>query len=73
VSVAANLSPVQFKNRNLLSTVVAALAAAQLAPSRLELEITETVLLDDSQNTENFINDLAAAGVRFALDDFGTG
>ena len=46
---------------------------AKLPPSRLELEITETVLLDHSQNTENFINELGEAGVRFALDDFGTG
>ncbi|MFT4028108.1 MAG: EAL domain-containing protein, partial [Novosphingobium sp.] len=40
---------------------------------RLELEITETVLLDHNQSTENFMNELGAAGVRFALDDFGTG
>ncbi|MEY4056261.1 MAG: hypothetical protein RL519_1596, partial [Pseudomonadota bacterium] len=46
---------------------------ARLPAHRLELEVTETVLLDHSENTANFMNDLAAAGVRFALDDFGTG
>jgi EAL domain-containing protein (putative c-di-GMP-specific phosphodiesterase class I) len=53
--------------------ILNALREARLAPHRLELEITETVLLDHSQNTENFIAELSNAGVRFALDDFGTG
>ena len=53
--------------------ILKALKEAKLEPSRLELEITETVLLDHSENTENFVGELAEAGVRFALDDFGTG
>jgi diguanylate cyclase (GGDEF)-like protein len=73
VTIAVNLSPLQIKAPGAALGILSALREAKLAPSRLELEITETVLLDDSQNTENFINDLAAAGVRFALDDFGTG
>ena len=53
--------------------ILNSLREARLAPSRLELEITETVLLDHTAATEAFINELSEAGVRFALDDFGTG
>ena len=73
VTIAVNLSPVQIKAPGAALGILTALREAGLDPRRLELEITETVLLDDSQNTENFIDELAAAGVRFALDDFGTG
>jgi diguanylate cyclase (GGDEF)-like protein len=73
VTIAVNLSPLQIKAPGAALGILNALQEAKLAPSRLELEITETVLLDHSQNTEAFINELAAAGVRFALDDFGTG
>ncbi|MFT4027300.1 MAG: EAL domain-containing protein, partial [Novosphingobium sp.] len=73
VTIAVNLSPLQIKAPGAALGILAALREAGLPPSRLELEITETVLLDHSQNTENFMNELGAAGVRFALDDFGTG
>ena len=73
ITIAVNLSPLQIKAPGAALGILAALRDARLAPSRLELEITETVLLDDSQITESFINELASAGVRFALDDFGTG
>jgi diguanylate cyclase (GGDEF)-like protein len=73
ITLAVNLSPLQIKAPGAALGMLSALREAKLAPSRLELEITETVLLDHSQNTENFINELADAGVRFALDDFGTG
>ena len=73
VTIAVNLSPLQIKAPGAALGILSALRDAQLSPSRLELEITETVLLDDSQHTETFINELAHAGVRFALDDFGTG
>jgi diguanylate cyclase (GGDEF)-like protein len=73
ITIAVNLSPVQIKAPGAALGILSALRDARLAPSRLELEITETVLLDHSQNTENFITELADAGVRFALDDFGTG
>ena len=73
VTIAVNLSPLQIKAPGAALGILKALREAKLEPSRLELEITETVLLDHSRNTENFISELAAAGVRFALDDFGTG
>ncbi|MCB2060505.1 MAG: EAL domain-containing protein [Novosphingobium sp.] len=73
VTIAVNLSPLQIKAPGAALGILKALREAKLAPSRLELEITETVLLDHSQNTDNFINELGEAGVRFALDDFGTG
>ncbi len=73
VTIAVNLSPVQIKAPGAALGILNALREARLDPRRLELEITETVLLDHSQNTEHFINELSNAGVRFALDDFGTG
>ena len=73
VTLAVNLSPLQIKAPGAALGIMNALREAKLPPHRLELEITETVLLDHSQNTELFMKELAAAGVRFALDDFGTG
>ncbi len=71
--IAVNLSPVQFKNRTLVQTVIAALAASGLAPQRLELEITESVLLQDEESTLATLHALREFGVRIAMDDFGTG
>jgi diguanylate cyclase (GGDEF)-like protein/PAS domain S-box-containing protein len=73
VCVAVNLSPVQFKNPNLVSQVKAALKQSGLAPHRLELEITESVLLQNSETTLAVLHELRAFGVRISLDDFGTG
>jgi EAL domain-containing protein (putative c-di-GMP-specific phosphodiesterase class I) len=73
LKVAVNLSVVQFKSSNLVQTVVSALAASGLSPSRLELEITESVLLLDSEATLESLEGLHHLGVRIALDDFGTG
>jgi diguanylate cyclase (GGDEF)-like protein len=73
VSIAVNLSPSQIRAPGAALGILNALREAQLDPSRLELEITETVLLDHNENTARFIDELSAAGVRFALDDFGTG
>ncbi|MGX9394004.1 bifunctional diguanylate cyclase/phosphodiesterase (plasmid) [Nitrobacteraceae bacterium UC4446_H13] len=73
VGVAVNLSPVQFKNRNLVPSVFAALTASGLAPHRLELEITESVLLQDSEITLASLHKLREFGVKIAMDDFGTG
>ncbi len=73
IRVAVNLSPVQFRSAGLLQTVIGALAASGLAPSRLELEITETILLDNSEATLSTLYRLRELGVRIALDDFGTG
>jgi predicted signal transduction protein with EAL and GGDEF domain len=73
VKIAVNLSPVQFKNKILLPSVVSALAASGLSPSRLELEITESVLLQDSGATLAILHELRGLGVRISMDDFGTG
>lgn len=73
ITVAVNLSPLQIRAPGAALGILNALREAKLDPSRLELEITETVLLDHSQQTEDFIAELAAVGVRFALNDFGTG
>ncbi len=73
LGIAVNLSPVQFRNAGLISTINEALAAAGLEPSRLELEITEGVLLDDEQRTLAILNELRSKGVRISMDDFGTG
>ena len=71
--VAVNLSPAQFRGKALLSTVSSALARTGLAAERLELEITETVLLQDSDATLATLHALRALGVRISMDDFGTG
>ena len=74
ISVAVNLSPVQFrKNRNLVEQVKAALSSSGLRADRLELEITETVLLADSDNALQILRQLKDLGVKIAMDDFGTG
>jgi diguanylate cyclase (GGDEF)-like protein len=73
VKIAVNLSPVQFKNKVLLPSVVSALAASGLSPNRLELEITESVLLQDSGATLAVLHELRGLGVRISMDDFGTG
>jgi len=73
LKVAVNLSPLQFKSPGLVGTVVAALTTSGLAAERLELEITETVLLQDSEATLSTLYELRALGVRIAIDDFGTG
>jgi EAL domain-containing protein (putative c-di-GMP-specific phosphodiesterase class I) len=73
VGVAVNLSPVQFKNRNLVPSVIAALSASGLGAHRLELEITESVLLQDSESTIATLHKLRHLGVRISMDDFGTG
>jgi diguanylate cyclase (GGDEF)-like protein/PAS domain S-box-containing protein len=73
VKIAVNLSPVQFRSAGLMQTVVGALAASGLAPGRLELEITETILLQDSEATLAILYQLRELGVRIAMDDFGTG
>jgi EAL domain-containing protein (putative c-di-GMP-specific phosphodiesterase class I) len=71
--VAVNLSPVQFKSRTLVTAVFSALAASHLAASRLELEITESVLLDDSETVLAMLHQIKALGVSISMDDFGTG
>jgi EAL domain-containing protein (putative c-di-GMP-specific phosphodiesterase class I) len=71
--VAVNLSPMQFKDPDLLDSVRAALADSCLPPQRLEFEITEGALMADSSQTMATLNALRDMGVRVSLDDFGTG
>ena len=73
LKVAVNLSPVQFKNGTVVLDVVAALGASGLPAHRLELEITETVLLQDTEATIATLNTLRDLGVSISMDDFGTG
>jgi diguanylate cyclase (GGDEF)-like protein/PAS domain S-box-containing protein len=73
VKVAVNLSPVQFRNRTLVESVDKALTRSGLCPSRLELEITESVLLQDNETTVATLHQLRELGVCVAMDDFGTG
>jgi EAL domain-containing protein (putative c-di-GMP-specific phosphodiesterase class I) len=73
LKVAVNLSPVQFRSPGLLQLVISALASSGLAAERLELEITESILLHDSKATLAILFKLREMGVRIAMDDFGTG
>ncbi len=73
VRVAVNLSPLQFRAGNLLSVVMDALKQSGLPARRLELEITETLLLEKSDEVIATLHALRALGVRISMDDFGTG
>jgi len=73
VRVAVNVSPLQFANAGLPDVVARAIAQAGIDPSRLELEITESVFLGEDKSTESMFGALKDVGVRLALDDFGTG
>jgi diguanylate cyclase (GGDEF)-like protein len=73
LTIAVNLSPAQFTSPGLVTAVVSALASSGLAPERLELEITETVLLEQNEATLATLFQLRELGVRIAMDDFGTG
>ncbi|MEP6565583.1 MAG: EAL domain-containing protein, partial [Mesorhizobium sp.] len=72
-SVSVNLSARDFRNRDVVQKVRDALASSGLAAGRLEIEVTETALLDDKSLTRQYIEELKQLGVRIALDDFGTG
>jgi EAL domain-containing protein (putative c-di-GMP-specific phosphodiesterase class I) len=71
--VSVNLSPVQFRHGDLPSLVHAILLETGLPPARLELEVTEGVLIDDFSRTVSILRRLKSLGVRIAMDDFGTG
>ena len=73
MKVAVNVSVAQFKSRNLVSAVIGALAASGLSPHRLEMEITESVMLHGSDSALATLRQLHQLGVRISLDDFGTG
>ena len=73
IVVTVNVSSVQFKNDSLVQVVLDALTESGLPPRRLELEITESLLLHDNEITMRVLNQIKALGVRIAMDDFGTG
>ena len=73
LTMAVNLSARQFRQPFLARFVADTLAEADIAPHRLELELTESLLLDDSEGNRNVLASLAEMGVRVAIDDFGTG
>jgi diguanylate cyclase (GGDEF)-like protein len=73
IKISVNVSPVQFERSTLALKVASALAASELAPGRLELEVTEAVLIRDDESALAMLHQLHALGVRIALDDFGTG
>ncbi|MEP3224864.1 MAG: EAL domain-containing protein [Parasphingorhabdus sp.] len=73
LTVAINLSPSQMRSASLVSTIVNALAQSAIAPQRLELEITESILMHDSEANIRTLHSLRDLGIRISLDDFGTG
>ncbi|MDV2988010.1 UNVERIFIED_CONTAM: EAL domain-containing protein [Methylobacteriaceae bacterium AG10] len=73
ISVAVNVSPLQLRHRGFVQSVLGALAGSGLKASRLELEITESVLLDDTEANLETLHTLRKLGVRISMDDFGTG
>jgi diguanylate cyclase (GGDEF)-like protein len=73
INIAVNVSPIQFKSRSLGLIMVKALSDSGLAPHRLELEITEAVLMHDHESALKLLSQLRERGVRVAMDDFGTG
>jgi len=73
LSVSVNLSPVQMRSPNIIPTIVNALATTGVSPERLEIEITESVLMNDSESNLALLHRFKALGIRVSLDDFGTG
>ena len=73
IKVAVNLSPLQFRCANLVNDVAGALRTSGLPATRLELEITESLMLQDTETTLAILHDLRALGIRISMDDFGTG
>lgn len=73
LSIAVNLSPVQFRTRDLAAEVIDIVHSSGARPSQIELEVTESILLDDDDVVRTALTQLRAAGFRIALDDFGTG
>jgi diguanylate cyclase (GGDEF)-like protein len=73
IHIAVNLSPAQFKQRAVVLDVVVALGASGLPAHRLELEITESVLMQDTESTIGILDELRNLGVGISMDDFGTG
>jgi diguanylate cyclase (GGDEF)-like protein len=73
IKLAVNLSPVQFRGPSMIETLMSTVAATGFSPARIELEITESVLLQDNDATLKMLHQFRALGVSISLDDFGTG
>jgi EAL domain-containing protein (putative c-di-GMP-specific phosphodiesterase class I) len=73
IGIAVNVSPRQVQDASFLVTLMSALTQAQLEPSRLELEVTESVFLELTDKTQQVLQQIQSLGVRLAMDDFGTG
>ena len=73
ITLAVNVSAIQLRDATLGSRILAILARADFSPQRLELEITETALIEQIEVAQKIVKQLRSAGVRIALDDFGTG
>ncbi|SDR94403.1 putative bifunctional diguanylate cyclase/phosphodiesterase [Bradyrhizobium canariense] len=73
IKIAVNLSPVQFRSRNLVQMVISALAQSGLSPTRLELEITESIFLAETEANLAILHQLRELGISISMDDFGTG
>ncbi|ANU07464.1 putative bifunctional diguanylate cyclase/phosphodiesterase [Paraurantiacibacter namhicola] len=73
LSVSVNLSPAQMRDEGLLNTIVGALASSRVSSDRLELEITENLLMQDNEDNISLLHKIRGLGVKIALDDFGTG
>jgi diguanylate cyclase (GGDEF)-like protein/PAS domain S-box-containing protein len=71
--ISVNVSPLQFRDRLLPATIQAALTRSGLSPTRLEVEVTETILITNAEGTLDILRQIRSLGVRIALDDFGTG
>lgn len=73
IGISVNVSPVQFRHGDLVATVRSVLESTGIDASRLELEVTEGVLVDDSERAKTLLDELKSLGIRLAIDDFGTG
>ena len=73
LTVSVNVSAIQFKGPNFLATIMSALAESGLDPQRLELEVTESIMLDPGGSALAMLQDIRKTGVRVAIDDFGIG
>lgn len=71
--VAVNISPVQFRHKNLLACIMQAISSSGISTSDFEIEITESAVMDNLENTQSTLGQLRLAGINVALDDFGTG
>ena len=73
ISIAVNLSAIQFQQEDLAGTIEKILSDSGVSPDRLELELTESVVMQDARKADNILSRLSRVGIKLAIDDFGTG